>query len=61
MMRDIMDNGPIMVSLMIFEDFMNFGSGIYKHVAGDEIGGHAMKMIGWGTDPVEGKYWILQN
>ena len=48
---------------MIYEDFMNYGEGIYSQTSreNEKIGGHAMKMIGWGTDPVEGLYWVLQN
>ena len=56
-----MTNGPIMVSLAIYEDFMNYGSGVYKHILGEYIGGHAMKMIGWGHDEKEGLYWQMQN
>jgi cathepsin B len=48
---------------MIYEDFMNYGEGVYHQTSREDekIGGHAMKMIGWGTDPVEGLYWVLQN
>jgi cathepsin B len=60
-MKELVINGPMMMGLIIYEDFMNYESGIYKHVDGDEIGGHAMKLIGYGHDEVEGHYWILQN
>jgi cathepsin B len=50
-----------MVSLMIYEDFLNYDKGIYKHTAGKLVGGHAMKMIGYGQDETEGLYWVLQN
>jgi cathepsin B len=50
-----------MVSLMIYEDFLNYDKGIYKHTAGSLVGGHAMKMIGYGQDETEGLYWVLQN
>jgi cathepsin B len=60
-MTELYHNGPMMVGLMIYEDFMNYGSGIYKHVAGDEMGGHAMKLLGYGHDEQEGLYWELQN
>ncbi len=49
------------MGLRIYEDFMNYESGIYKYVSGEMIGGHAMKLIGYGEDEVEGLYWILQN
>ena len=48
MMKEIFLNGPMMMGLIIYEDFMNYGSGIYKHVGGEEIGGHAMKVVGYG-------------
>ena len=51
----------MMVGLRIYEDFMNYQSGIYKHVTGDEIGGHAMKLVGYGIDDIEGLYWVAQN
>lgn len=60
-MQELYTNGPMMVGLLIYEDFMNYESGVYKHVAGDQIGGHAMKLIGYGHDEVEGLYWELQN
>lgn len=60
-MRELFYNGPVMVGLIIYEDFMNYESGIYKYVTGDEIGGHAMKMVGYGHDETEGLFWYLQN
>lgn len=34
-MKEIYLNGPMMMGLIIYEDFMNYGSGVYKHVAGE--------------------------
>ena len=34
-MKEIFLNGPMMMGLIIYEDFMNYGGGVYKHVAGD--------------------------
>ena len=59
--EEIKVHGPVIVGLVIYEDFLSYESGIYKNVAGEVIGGHAMKMIGWGYDEVEGLFWILQN
>lgn len=44
-----MNNGPVMVGLTVYEDFINFGKGVYKYTAGELVGGHAMKLIGWTT------------
>jgi hypothetical protein len=47
-------NGPLMMGLMLYEDFLNYESGIYTQTTGDEVGGHAMKLVGYGTDAVVG-------
>jgi cathepsin B len=44
---------------MIYEDFLNYESGIYSHVSGEQVGGHAMKLIGYGYDKHEGLFWLL--
>lgn len=50
-----------MMGLRIYEDFMNYEQGVYKYTTGEFLGGHAMKLIGFGTDSKEGLFWILQN
>ncbi len=57
--NDLIKNGPMMMGLMIFEDFMSYSEGIYVQTTGQMIGGHAMKLIGFGEDPELGLYWIL--
>ena len=39
---------------------MTYSSGVYKHVRGGLLGGHAVKVIGWGIDN-EVQYWIASN
>jgi cathepsin B len=59
-MQEIYEKGTVSVALSVYEDFESYTSGVYKHVSGKYLGGHAIKMIGWG---VEGstKYWICVN
>jgi len=57
--KELVENGPMMMGLEIYEDFMNYQSGVYKHVTGEFLGGHAMKLVGYGHDNDEGLYWIL--
>jgi len=46
----------------VFEDFLTYKGGIYKHTTGAFLGGHAVKMIGWGQDPnTKEKYWLVAN
>jgi len=41
---------------------MSYGSGVYHHVTGQLLGGHAVKLIGWGHDAATGfDYWICAN
>uniref|UniRef100_A0A0K0DKG6 Pept_C1 domain-containing protein n=1 Tax=Angiostrongylus cantonensis TaxID=6313 RepID=A0A0K0DKG6_ANGCA len=58
--KEIMKNGPVQAAFSVFEDFSHYKSGIYVHTAGQQDGGHAVKLIGWG---VEGgiKYWLVAN
>ena len=34
----------------VYSDFFNYKSGIYKYTSGKNEGGHAVKILGWGTD-----------
>lgn len=63
MQREIYETGPITVSLTIMEDLYNYEGGIYQHVAGGLVGGHAMRVVGWGhdADDNDNLYWICQN
>ena len=60
--REIMKNGPVSAAFMVYEDFLTYKSGIYHHVTGKSVGGHAVKLIGWGKDEATNtKYWLLVN
>jgi len=45
-----MTNGPVEAAFTVYSDFLSYKSGVYKHVSGDEEGGHAIKILGWGTE-----------
>ncbi|KAF8568976.1 hypothetical protein P879_07956 [Paragonimus westermani] len=59
-MRELMQNGPMEVAFSVYADFMNYDEGIYHHVAGDYLGGHAVKLLGWGVENGT-KYWLIAN
>lgn len=40
------------------QDFAHYKSGVYKHITGYELGGHAVKLIGWGTTDDGEDYWV---
>ena len=39
---------------------MQYESGIYKHISGGLLGGHAVIIVGWGVEDGT-KFWIAQN
>jgi cathepsin B len=59
-MTEIHSHGPIEVAFTVYNDFMSYSSGIYKHTTGGMLGGHAVRMLGWGVDNGV-KYWLCAN
>lgn len=59
-MAELYENGPIEVAFTVYEDFMTYSKGIYQHVTGQSLGGHAVKMVGWGEEGGV-KYWTIAN
>ncbi|KHG09617.1 Cathepsin B [Gossypium arboreum] len=60
-MAEVYKNGPVEVAFTVYEDFAHYRSGVYKHVTGSVMGGHAVKLIGWGTSDDGEDYWLLAN
>nr|ATU82412.1 venom C1A protease 1 [Lethocerus distinctifemur] len=59
-MKEIMTHGPVQGGMIVYEDFPHYKSGVYKHVAGKEIGAHSIRIIGWGTEGIT-PYWLVAN
>jgi len=55
-----MTNGPVEAALTVYADFVNYKSGVYQHVSGKALGGHAIKMLGWGVEDGT-PYWLIAN
>lgn len=60
MQKEMMEKGTISVALTVYEDFETYTSGVYQHVTGKSLGGHAIKMIGWGVENGT-PYWLCVN
>lgn len=59
---DLVQNGPVTAAFSVYSDFLTYKSGVYEHVSGEFLGGHAIKIVGYGTDKASGKdYWTVMN
>lgn len=57
---EIMTHGPVEAAFTVYADFPSYKSGVYQHEAGAELGGHAIKILGWGTESGT-PYWLVAN
>jgi cathepsin B len=58
--NDLPLNGPLETQFNVYSDFMQYKSGIYEYTSGKLEGGHAVVIVGFGSE--NGKnYWICQN
>lgn len=58
---EIMTKGPVEADFTVYEDFFSYRSGVYIHTSGQPVGGHAIKMLGWGRSSEGVDYWICAN
>jgi cathepsin B len=59
-MTELYENGPLEGAFTVYEDFLNYKKGVYQNVVGSSLGGHAIKVIGWGIENGV-KYWLCVN
>ncbi|EDV23587.1 Cathepsin B [Trichoplax sp. H2] len=58
--KEIMMNGPVEAAFTVYADFPSYKSGVYQHTTGGPLGGHAVKILGWGTEN-NTPYWLIAN
>jgi len=60
---NLMQFGPIEAAFTVYDDFITYKSGVYEKSPGASmLGGHAVKVVGWGVDKDSGKkYWRIAN
>ncbi|XP_030627217.1 cathepsin B-like [Chanos chanos] len=59
-MAEIYKNGPVEAAFTVYEDFLLYKTGVYQHVTGSVLGGHAVKILGWGKENGT-PYWLVAN
>lgn len=57
---EILNNGPVEGAFTVYEDLLHYKSGVYRHVTGNELGGHAIRILGWGVED-NTPYWLIAN
>merc|ERR1712070_213869 len=62
MQQEIQTHGPISAAFMVYKSFMSYKSGVYQKHWWELFpeGGHAVKMIGWGSESGT-DYWLVAN
>ncbi|XP_045463351.1 cathepsin B [Harmonia axyridis] len=58
--KEIYTNGPVEGAFTVYEDLLMYKSGVYQHVKGSVLGGHAIRILGWGVEKGT-PYWLIAN
>lgn len=56
--KEAVTSGPVLTTMTVYEDFVYYKEGVYQHVIGDQLGGHAITIVGFND---EDKYWVVRN
>jgi len=59
-MKEIYTYGPVSAAFTVYDDFLLYKTGIYIKTSSKALGGHAVKIIGWGEENGT-KYWLVVN
>lgn len=57
---ELFNFGPVVTGYLVYKDFMSYSGGIYKRTSDYLLGGHAVRIVGWGTDGST-EYWVVAN
>ena len=58
--HELLTHGPVEADFEVYADFPTYKSGVYQHVSGALLGGHAVKLMGWGEEKGV-PYWLCAN
>jgi len=63
-MTELYNNGPLQACFNVYENFYTFfdatPAGVYSQASGNLVGGHCVKLVGWGTESGI-DYWLFAN
>ena len=56
--KKALKKGPMITTLSVYGDFVTYGGGVYRHVGGKALGGHAVSLVGYSD---EKRAWLIRN
>lgn len=59
-MAEIFKNGPVEADMSVYVDFFSYKSGVYQRHSDAYLGGHSIRLLGWGTENGT-PYWLAAN
>lgn len=64
-MKEIFTHGPVTAGFNVYSDWVHYpkgtpSNGVYRPEGGEDMGGHAVRIIGWGVADGD-KYWLVAN
>lgn len=54
----LIDHGPLIICISVWQDFFNYKEGVYKHEWGERVGGHVVTIVGYNDN---NNCWIVKN
>ena len=54
----LIEYGPLVICFPVYEDFMYYKRGVYRHRWGDRVGGHLVALVGYDD---RDQCWIVKN
>lgn len=59
--NDIMTLGSVSAAFTVYADFPTYTGGVYQHHSNQELGGHAIKIFGWGVESGTPFWWVMNS
>jgi hypothetical protein len=53
-MNELIERGPAFAGMDVMADFTGYTGGVYTVSSSENVGGHAVKLFGWGVDSESG-------
>ncbi len=60
MQTEIMTNGTVSAWMYIYQDFLTYTGGVYRHTSGNYVTNKRVRILGWGVED-NTPYWLCSN